>query len=383
MIDVLLVSPRLPPTDPRRSGDNAYTDLLLQYPPAGVQFHHYEDLIRDGQMHRLRVWQTVAYHLVQRGVLPPDLWAEYLSSNFTPDLVHVVAFAATIRLPKGSRVPTILHASSPSITDLTVKRRWTSRQVARAYRRKRAFLRAARTYHYALNPMDACKILVQSAFGLDLLLSYGQVKRQDSAVLYPAQPPAAGAASTERLGRRPSSAPVTFLFVGTDFERKNGPLVVEAFRQVHLEQPDTRLLLVGRPADGQAIVSDGIVHRLFVPHDELVHEVFPQADMFLLPTQAEGSFAFTLFEAMSMGIPAITTNLWAMPEIIEQGQNGFLIAPNSLEELISSMRLVASQSELLRRMQRCSLDTFHARFSIQAHNTRLRDIYDEVLERTF
>ncbi len=378
MIDVLLVSPRLSPTDLRRCGDHAYTDLLLENPPPGVRYHHYEDLIENGRMRRVRFWQAAGYYLTQAGFLPPDTWAEYLESDFVPDLVHTVVFAVALRSPAVAKIPLVVHTSSPSITDLTVKRNWNRQQVTRAYRRKKGYLKLARAHHYALNAGSADKVLVQSEYGRNLILSYGDVAAEKVEVLYPAQPTPDRVTAVAKKNRETT----TFLFVGTDFERKNGPMVVDAFLEVYQKYPNTRLILVGKPANGQKIIADGVQHLLFVPHEELLAQIFPQADVFLLPTRAEGSFAFTLFEAMSMGLPAITVNAWAMPEIIQQGKNGFLIKPDSRADLIQTMQRLVERQDVIPFMRQQSCAIFREKFSVEAHNRRLRAIYDQALSKS-
>jgi len=377
-IDILLVSPRLPEDDKRRCGDHAYTDLLLQHPPPGVRYYHYEDLIAEGKMHRIRFWHALGYYLIRWGILPPDLWGEYLTTDFIPDLIHIVAFSSAVKLPNANSIPVLVHAASPSITDLTVKRDWDRRKVDRYYRRKRLFLRTAGVHHYALNPDRARKVLVQTEYGRKLLLKYGYVPPSKVEVLYPAQPvPSQNSSVSARRDRDE----VTFLFVGSDFERKNGPLVVEAFCRVQQIFPRSRLILVGRPADDQSYDRvEGIMHYTFVPHEQLLSDIFPQADVFVLPTKAEGSFAFTLFEAMSLGLPIITVNAWAMPEIITDGENGFLIRRDSVDDLFLYMQRLAGDMNLVHKMRRSSKAIFQERFSVKAHNTRLRLVYDEVLE---
>ncbi len=380
MVDVLLISPRLPADDQRRCGDHAYTDLLLQHPPAGVSYFHYEDLIASGQLRRIAFLQAMGYYLTRLGILPPDLWGEYLDSDLLPDLIHIVAFAATIRLPSDRKVPVLAQTASPSVTDLTVKRNWEPGKVERHYRRKRWFLQAVGAYHYALNTDQIGRVLVQTDFGRKLLMEYGSVAASKVEVLYPAQP---ASSDTVVAPLQRSKKNMTFLFVGSDFERKNGHTVVEAFRRVHQTFPESRLILVGRPADGVSYDGDaGICHHGFVPHQQLLDEVFPQADAFILPTGAEGSFAFTLFEAMAAGLLVVTVDAWAMPEIVIHGETGFLLGSGSVDELSTRMEQLAGDADLVYQMRKASKARFVERFSVDTHNVKLQRVYRELLGET-
>jgi hypothetical protein len=176
------------PDDNRYGGDNAYTDILLEYPPPGVRYFHYEDLLSKGLVRKIKNLYRLGPRLESWGILPPDLWAEYLASDFIPDLVHIFNFSTTLKFPKGIKVPIILHASSPSITDLIVKRNWDRKLVDSFYRRKRLFLKVTKAHHYALNADRAIRVLVQTKYGRDLILSYGDIAAENVQVLYPAQP---------------------------------------------------------------------------------------------------------------------------------------------------------------------------------------------------
>lgn len=374
MLDVLLISPRLPKDDSRYCGDNAYTDLLLQNPPQGVRYHHYEDLISTGQVHRIRFLQDFGHRLKQLGVLPPDLWSEYLVSNFIPDIVHIVSFSAKIVFSERQRLPVVLQVSSPSITDLMIKRHWTSDRIERVYRTARLYLRLLGVYHYALNPREARPVIVQSLYGRDLLATYGKIPRDEIEVLYPAQP----TRSTLKTRCKPSEG-IRFLFVGSDFERKNGPMVVEAFQKVHAQFPKTQLILVGKPKQDRPIELPGVTHYAFVPHDDLIETIMPQADVLVLPTRAEGSFAFTIFEALSTGLPVITVDAWAMPEIVVDRVNGLLVRSDDLEALQQSMIAIASRSEFAAQLRTGAEHTFRAQFSVEVHNQRLAQLYHRAL----
>jgi glycosyltransferase involved in cell wall biosynthesis len=108
----------------------------------------------------------------------------------------------------------------------------------------------------------------------------------------------------------------------------------------------------------------------------------PQSDVFVLPTNAEGSFAFTVFEALAHGLPVISVDAWALPEIIDEGSTGYLIAPNSLDDLVQCMLRLAEDSELRGRMARNCLRVFSERFSIEAHNRQLLEVYQDALDES-
>lgn len=375
MINVLLVSPRLPPTDRRYCGDQGYTDTLLQHPPPGVRYHHYEDLLARGKIRRIRSLQTLSYYLTRWGLLPPDMWFEALASDFVPDILHIYAFSARVRLPSDvARVPLLLGQGTGSYSDLKYYLNWKSeRRIHFARWRKRQYLRLIGAHDSSLRPEHASHVHVWSQFSRQMHLDEGQVQSSQIEVLYPGLSWRGG-----QLGDRFDGGKATFLFVGRDFERKNGELVLEAFRQVHSRYEATKLIVIGQPSNGQTIDEPGVIHHTFLPRRELMERIYPQADVFVLPSKAEG-FGLVLLEAMSFGMPLIAVNAWAMPEIIEDGENGFLIKPDALDDLIDRMERLAAHPELTAHMRRQNRQIFYQKFSVEAHNQQLRSIYDRVL----
>jgi glycosyltransferase involved in cell wall biosynthesis len=372
VIDVLLVSPRLRSSDPRYGGDHAYTDVLLAHPPPAVRFHHYEDALAAGRMRRIPWLYRIGPRLARWGLLPPDLWAEYLEADFVPDVVHVVSFSAVVRLP--APAPLVIGTSTGSTSDLCLYRGWSERRARRRRRAKRLYLRLIGAHDSSLRPELAARVLVWSEFARRLHLEEGYVHPERIQVLRPGLPPGdeGGAAGEAREG-------VTLLFVGRDFERKNGPLLLEAFRNVRARHPALRLIVVGEGGRGQPLAEEGVVQYPSLRREELLTRVYPRADALVLPSRAEG-FGFVLLEALSHGIPVIAPRAFAIPEIVTDGRSGILLDPAALAtELRACLERVASEPETLRSMRPSCRADFAERFTITRHNGGLGAVYDAVV----
>ena len=377
-ISVLLVSPRLAPGDSRYCGDHAYTDLLLNYPPPGVQYVHYEDLMAAGKARQIRERQLLTYNLRRVGLLPPDMWFESVVTAFRPDLVHIYGFSAVVRLlGQSGPVPVILGTSTGSYSDLKYYHQWGERRIRRARRIKRWYLKAVNAYDSSLSPESAAQVLTWSEFSRRMHLEEGYVP-PDRVTTLPPGFPDLYAHSPHHV----ADGNVRFLFIGRDFERKNGPMVVEAFRRVRAIYPDARLTVIGQPADGRLLEEEGVDHRFYVPRAELISEVYPSADVLLLPSRAEG-YGLVIVEAMSAGLPSIAVDAWAMPEIIVHGQTGYLIRPDSIDDLVEFMTAFAASPGLTSQMRDACLERFRSHYSVEAHNARLARIYAKAMDRGF
>lgn len=151
------------------------------------------------------------------------------------------------------------------------------------------------------------------------------------------------------LPRRPrASARVpggkTILFVGMEWERKGGPLLVAAFRRVLQEHPDAKLVIVGcAPA---VSVPNCEIHGLLPIEEVAVH--FQRANIFCMPTRCE-PFGIVIVEAMLAGLPVVATRLGALPDLVQNGVNGFLIESGderglavALNTLLADLKMCAA-----------------------------------------
>jgi glycosyltransferase involved in cell wall biosynthesis len=127
-----------------------------------------------------------------------------------------------------------------------------------------------------------------------------------------------------------------FLFIGWEWERKNGPAVVRAFTRLRRERPDATLDLVGRHPriDGPGITDHGIL-RLSRPDERLrLEPLLRRATCFVMPSRVEPS-ALAYVEAMHAGLPAIGTTVGGADNLI--GDGGCVVDPGSDDALLAAM----------------------------------------------
>lgn len=124
--------------------------------------------------------------------------------------------------------------------------------------------------------------------------------------------------------RRAPDQRVRLLFVGGDFERKGGKVLLDVFRSRFAGRCD--LDIVTRD---EVMPSPGVrVHRA-EPNSPLLRELVAQADLFVLPTRAE-CFGIATIEAMASGLPVIVGNVGGAPDIVDDGRTGWLIEPTAI-----------------------------------------------------
>lgn len=149
-------------------------------------------------------------------------------------------------------------------------------------------------------------------------------------------------------GRRPP----TILFVGLQFHRKGGDLLVESFRRLRERLPSARLLLAGVPlgtVEVPGVTCLGELDKNTPSGAMALANAYASADVFALPTRFE-PFGIAYVEAMHFGLPCIGPDAWAVPEIIDDGKTGFTVPPEDADALTHRLWRVLSDPELARRM---------------------------------
>ena len=147
------------------------------------------------------------------------------------------------------------------------------------------------------------------------------------------------------LDRRLGRARRELLFVGRDFVRKAGDVVVDAVEMLRAEGEDVRLTVVGPdewPLPGP--VPEGVDFRGLVPREQL-GEVFAATDLFVMPSRFE-AYGIAFVEALSAGVPCIGRDACAMPEIIDHGVNGCLVHDLDTEAVAKAIATTLSDDRV-------------------------------------
>ena len=153
---------------------------------------------------------------------------------------------------------------------------------------------------------------------------------------------------------RPAGSPAAdasprFLFVGREWERKRGPLVLSAFARLREEAPEARLDVVGGhpPLDAPGVAGHGPL-RLDRPDEAArASALFGEATCFVMPSEVE-PFGLVYIEAALAGVPSIATSVGGTGTIVAEG-TGLLVPPGDEAALLAAMRTLADPA-VARRM---------------------------------
>jgi glycosyltransferase involved in cell wall biosynthesis len=159
------------------------------------------------------------------------------------------------------------------------------------------------------------------------------------------------------------------LFVGGDFLRKGGDLLLEVFRS-HF-RGRCELDLVTRDAVEQ---EEGVlVHRGLSAGSPALVSLFDAATAFVLPTRGD-CFSIASLEAMAKGLPVVVSGVGGIPEIVEEGQSGFLLGGARGEDLRAAIEQLLADAARARSMGKRGRQIVEERFSAKLTAQRLLEL---------
>jgi glycosyltransferase involved in cell wall biosynthesis len=179
---------------------------------------------------------------------------------------------------------------------------------------------------------------------------------------------------------------VIVIIVASLTSNKGHRILLESLREVLGSHPSTRLVIVGDgPLRGEL---EREVRRLAMDEAVLftglrndVSCLLQMSDLCVLPSQTREGLGIALIEAMAAGLPVVGTDVGGIPELIRNGENGFLVPPGSPKPLAQAIGTLVGDRELRIAMGRRGRQIYEARFTLSTMMTQVEALYDQLLER--
>ena len=145
------------------------------------------------------------------------------------------------------------------------------------------------------------------------------------------------------------------IFVGRLVANKGLPILLDAFERVRAQRPEATFLIVGRgPSERwlhQTIRQrglDGVSHVPWVEQPSDLAHLYRQSRVVVCASHAEGG-PRVVVEGMACGVPAVSTPVGLMNEVIRDGVNGYLSSGWSADEIASKISTLLDESESYER----------------------------------
>jgi glycosyltransferase involved in cell wall biosynthesis len=176
------------------------------------------------------------------------------------------------------------------------------------------------------------------------------------------------------------------LFFGGLKPRKNLETMLDVWTAVVPSHPEARLVVAGggallgdlrRRADRLG-VSASVVFTGYVPEADKA-DYFNLADVFFFPSAMEG-FGLAVGEAMSSGLPVVVSNRGSIPELVVDGEGGFVSDPTDPARFAERLRLLLGDAALRRKLGQANAARIEERFRWDRCVDGTRRVYEATLE---
>ena len=107
-------------------------------------------------------------------------------------------------------------------------------------------------------------------------------------------------------------------------------------------------------------------------------DLYSLAKIFILPSYAEG-LPIGILEAMASGLPVISTPVGGIPELVEDGTNGFLVRAGDVEAIAEKISLLLGDSELRKDMGQNNIKKVREKFDVEVILNQLENHFNSVL----
>lgn len=174
------------------------------------------------------------------------------------------------------------------------------------------------------------------------------------------------------------------LFLGRLEKEKGVVDLIEAAEIVIKEQEDIKFILAGNGNLGEVektILDKGIENNFMLlgwVDSSRVRELLKNSMIFVLPSYDEG-MPMSILEAMSFGVPIVSTKVGGIPEMIKDGFNGFLVKPGEVQDLANYISYLSKNYNERIIISNKNFNDTNEKFSNEVNYRILLEIYEELV----
>ena len=181
---------------------------------------------------------------------------------------------------------------------------------------------------------------------------------------------------------------ITFIFLSNLIKSKGILIFLESLKILSIKTKNFNAKIVGNSGDYS--IEEAKTFVLENKLSEMVHILGPKygvekykelqlSDVFVFPTNND-CFPLTILEAMQCGLSIISTEQGAIPEIIKDNINGFILTKNSPTELAQILLRIIEGKVDLERIKKTNLATFKEKYTLTIFEHNFRNTLDKILQ---
>ena len=268
--------------------------------------------------------------------------------------------------------------ATPSIVSLDCTQHLASQEAAS--RLGRASYRASIVHDGRVFRAAAAIVATSKWAARDLASGYPDCANKVRVLPFPVNVDAFGrdwAGERTLRARQPGYRP-RVLFMGGDFPRKGGAELLDAWRESGLGERAALDLVTDWPVRADTIPAGASIVRGVTAYSPRWLELWRSADLFVMPARHE-AFGIVYEEAAASGIPAIGSDINAVPEIISDGETGLLVQPGDRAGLVRAIGALIDSADLRERLGRAARQHVSQRAAVPVYAALLGSIIRQVV----
>jgi glycosyltransferase involved in cell wall biosynthesis len=164
------------------------------------------------------------------------------------------------------------------------------------------------------------------------------------------------------------------LFVGVNWERKGGPVLEQAFKQVLAKHPDASLTIVGC----SPTVNTPNTHIIGRIPLQQVEAYYNKATIFCMPTRQE-PFGIAFIEAMQRRLPVVSSTIGAVPEIIINNKSGLLYHPDNVKGFADGLTYLLDNPSVCAEFGETGYHRYEEYYTWDNSGKRMKAIIDGII----
>lgn len=188
-----------------------------------------------------------------------------------------------------------------------------------------------------------------------------------------------------------ASSPTTVLHLSTLWSAKGVFDVLESAARLKPQFPDVQYVLAGdwySPTEARDakryIAETGMRDTVRMPgpvHGAAKADLLTSSALMLFPSRSEGH-PLVVLEALSAALPVVTTPVGAIPEIVDDGKEGFLVEPGDIDAMTDRIAQLLNNPALRAEMGRSARLRYERDFTAERFADRLGAIWESVTDRS-
>ncbi len=179
---------------------------------------------------------------------------------------------------------------------------------------------------------------------------------------------------------------ILILFIGHLETFKGIFELLDAFHEINLRHKNVKLMIIGEGHEEQKVrntvsnynLKDFVILKGKIS-PETIQNYYQMADVFTLPSYTEG-LPLVVIEAMACGLPVVVSTAGGIPELIDEGKNGFLVSPKDKDELTKKLEFLVIDKDLREKFSIKALETVDDEFNIDKKVNKLKDLYLDLIK---